>query len=270
MRTNLTFILLILITLFSCGNILNGGDEIDYRQEIRSFVQSISENAKSQNSEFYIIPQNGHGLLLKNGEVDRTYLSALDGLARENLFFGYTDDDQPTPAAVTNTMLQRLNIGKQAGKTILVTDYCYTPFKMSQSYSQNQALGYLSFAAPDRDLKVIPSFPSTLPGLNSNVITQLSEARNFLYLLNKSEFETREAFIEAIQNTNYDVLITDAFYDSEIFTAEEVNQLRQKANGGQRLVISYMSIGEAEDYRFYWQDEWDENEPEWLVEENPE
>jgi cysteinyl-tRNA synthetase, unknown class len=44
--------------------------------------------------------------------------------------------------------------------------------------------------------------------------------------------------------------------------------LKQKANGGSRLVIAYMSIGEAEDYRYYWQSAWKANNPEWLAAEN--
>lgn len=34
-------------------------------------------------------------------------------------------------------------------------------------------------------------------------------------------------------------------------------------------MIAYMSIGEAEDYRYYWQTEWEINPPSWLAEENP-
>jgi len=30
-----------------------------------------------------------------------------------------------------------------------------------------------------------------------------------------------------------------------------------------------MSIGEAEDYRYYWKAEWKTNPPSWLAEENP-
>jgi len=45
--------------------------------------------------------------------------------------------------------------------------------------------------------------------------------------------------------------------------------LRSKQNGGKRMVIAYMSIGEAEDYRYYWQPEWDSNPPSWLKGENP-
>jgi len=38
--------------------------------------------------------------------------------------------------------------------------------------------------------------------------------------------------------------------------------------GGKRLVIAYMSIGEAEEYRYYWKDEWESDPPSWLKEEN--
>ena len=36
------------------------------------------------------------------------------------------------------------------------------------------------------------------------------------------------------------------------------------------IPIAYISIGEAEDYRFYWNDSWYDNPPEWLGKENPE
>jgi cysteinyl-tRNA synthetase len=48
-----------------------------------------------------------------------------------------------------------------------------------------------------------------------------------------------------------------------------VAQLRVKASGGKRIVICYMSIGEAEDYRYYWQDSWTKNRPNWIAAENP-
>ena len=35
-----------------------------------------------------------------------------------------------------------------------------------------------------------------------------------------------------------------------------------------RLVIAYMSIGEAEDYRYYWEPAWSVNPPSWLETEN--
>ncbi|NOX86519.1 MAG: hypothetical protein GXO86_11260, partial [Chlorobi bacterium] len=33
--------------------------------------------------------------------------------------------------------------------------------------------------------------------------------------------------------------------------------------------VCYMSIGEAEDYRYYWQPDWKPGNPSWLDKENP-
>lgn len=270
MRTNLIILLFILLTLFSCGNILSDADDgIDYRSEMRSFVQEISSFAKDQDSDFTVIPQNGHQLIFNDDMIASSYLNAIDGMAQENLFFGYPNNDFPTQPSMTDRLLKLLNTGKEAGKTILVTDYVSTSFKVNSSYSQNQALGYLSFAAPERDLTVIPSNPQQLPGENSNNISNLSQAKNFLYLLNKSEFSSKEDFISSIESTNYDLIIIDAFYGGNLFSEQEMTRLRQKKNGGTRMVISYMSIGEAEEYRYYWQDGWNTGNPEWLVQENP-
>jgi cysteinyl-tRNA synthetase len=62
----------------------------------------------------------------------------------------------------------------------------------------------------------------------------------------------------------------DLFFNDNVeFTAAEITQLKSKANGGSRLVISYMSIGEAENYRYYWDASWNTNSPAWLDQENP-
>lgn len=153
---------------------------------------------------------------------------------------------------------------------ILVTDYCFTAEKVQSSYNQNSNAGYVSFAANKRELNAVPAFPAPIHMENANVVTKMSEVKNFLYLLNLSSYNSKTDFINAITATNYDLLITDLFFnDDNSFTADEINQLRNKANGGKRLVISYMSIGEAEDYRFYWKNVWSTQSPEWLAAENP-
>ena len=47
-----------------------------------------------------------------------------------------------------------------------------------------------------------------------------------------------------------------------------IEELKIKNNGGKRLVIAYLSIGEAEDYRFYWNKKWNKKKPNWIVKEN--
>jgi cysteinyl-tRNA synthetase len=56
--------------------------------------------------------------------------------------------------------------------------------------------------------------------------------------------------------------------DDEAFTAEDIASLRD-GPAGARDVIAYMSIGEAEDYRYYWQDGWSAGSPSWLDGVNP-
>jgi cysteinyl-tRNA synthetase len=52
------------------------------------------------------------------------------------------------------------------------------------------------------------------------------------------------------------------------FSAGEVAAMQRKADGSRRLVLAYLSIGEAEDYRYYWRREWNDAAPEWIAPEN--
>ena len=55
------------------------------------------------------------------------------------------------------------------------------------------------------------------------------------------------------------------------FRRAEIEALKVKPGGGRRLVLAYVSIGEAERYRFYWDDGWLEagKRPTWLGADNP-
>ena len=55
------------------------------------------------------------------------------------------------------------------------------------------------------------------------------------------------------------------------FLPDEIAPLKGQPDGQRRLVIGYLSIGEAEKYRYYWKPEWDapETRPAWLGTENP-
>ena len=43
-------------------------------------------------------------------------------------------------------------------------------------------------------------------------IQKISEAKNFLYLINHSEFSSKKAFIQALAATNYDIRIMDLYF----------------------------------------------------------
>lgn len=262
--------------LAGCGGNDDGSENTnpenrDFRQDMRDFVIGISQAAKAQNLNFAIIPQNGIELVSSNGEPDGApatdYLNAIDGNGQEDLYYGYDNDNQATPQSTTSYLRSYLDISKNAGNTILVTDYCNTPSKMTDSYAKNGAAGYISYAAPDRNLTVIPT--GQPHNVNNNDITNLSQAKNFIFFINPVNYNTKAEFIADVNATNYDVIIMDLFLEDQQFTQDEVAQMKHKANGGSRLIVCYMSIGEAEDYRYYWNTSWNSNGPDWIAAENP-
>jgi len=247
--------------------------ERNYRQDMRDFVEGISIYAKRIKPDFIIIPQNAHELLTENGKETGTpaaaYLDAIDGAGREDLFYGYDEDDAATPVLERDHMVSFLDIAEKSGVEVLVTDYCSTHSFIDRSYYHNAATGYISFAADHRELDNIPDYPENPYNVHASDVTSLREAKNFLYLINPGSFPNRDAFLDAVRETDYDIIVIDLFYEDTALTVSEVALLKTKANGGSRLIIAYMSIGEVEDYRYYWQAEWEIDPPAWLAEENP-
>ncbi len=248
--------------------------QTDYKQKMRDFVTEISRYAKTSNPDFLIIPQNGIELVTLSGKENGTpaidYLNAIDGNGQEDLFYGYYNDNQATPAEVTETLKKFLDISKKAGNTILVTDYCSDREKINDAYAKDNVLGYAGFVADHRELDNIPSFPSQPYHENTTDIGQLSQVKNFLYLINPQNFDTKAGFIRKIKATGYDLIVMDLFFNNgEPFSSDEIHQLKKKPGGGRRLVVCYLSIGEAETYRYYWKPEWKKNPPRWLDKPNP-
>lgn len=268
-----TLLIVSLFVVAGCGG-SDGTPSTDrnYRQDMRNFVENISAYAKNVNPNFTVITNNGLSLITKSGEpdssIDTDYIKALKGVGVESLFYGYKGEDDPTPVSVQNYTMKFLNIAKNNGLKVLVIDYCSSTSKIDDSYKRNAANGYISFAADSESLDDIPTYPGAPYHANSNDIKSLKDAKNFLYLINPSNYSTKEDFLNAIRNTNYDVVVIDLFYNGNPLTLQDVTSLKVKANGGKRLVIAYMSIGEASKYRYYWKEDWETNPPSWLAEEN--
>lgn len=73
----------------------------------------------------------------------------------------------------------------------------------------------------------------------------------------------REVWLNTLRNSNYDVIYIDSFYNHRALpenqtplTKAEVDSLKTKKNGGRRQIIAYLSIGSAEQNRWYCQDDW--------------
>jgi len=279
MKRPLLLLIYLCLNLFvSCASTDAQDDTVSdiyfFRDKMRTFIENISTYAKEIDTSFLIVPQNGIELITKgentNDSIALSYLNAIDAHGQEDLFYGYDGDDKPTPEQTVLYLREFLDISKNYGKAILVTDYVSTPANITESYNNNQQAGYTSFAADQRELNSIPDYPAPIYSENATNIKDIDQVRNFLYLLNADAFDTKKKFLDAIAATNYDLIILDLFFNTNVsFTKKEIKQLKRKKNGGSRLVIAYMSIGEAEDYRYYWKETWSNNPPAWLNAENP-
>jgi len=69
-----------------------------------------------------------------------------------------------------------------------------------------------------------------------------------------------------LSRTAYDIVVVDAFFGGG---RKQIAKLRQKPLGGRRIVLSYLSIGEAETYRYYWAECCKgRHRPPWILTEN--
>jgi cysteinyl-tRNA synthetase, unknown class len=93
--------------------------------------------------------------------------------------------------------------------------------------------------------------------INPNLV----QANDFLYQLQDMD-------LGAMGNAGYDVVIMDyssnGGADGE-YTAQEIATLKQSG----KVVLAYISIGEAEPYRYYWDPSWIPGTPDWLGRSNP-
>ena len=51
--------------------------------------------------------------------------------------------------------------------------------------------------------------------------------------------------------------------DETSYTVADIQSIRA-GNGKPKLVLGYLSVGEAENYRSYWQKDWKHNRPDWI------
>ena len=91
----------------------------------------------------------------------------------------------------------------------------------------------------------------------------LAKVDDWLYQLQKVD-------LNALRATQYDLVVIDYSNDgsgSGEWQKSEIENLKKSAGG--KIVLAYISIGEAESYRYYWQPGWHEKQPEWLGRGNP-
>ena len=111
--------------------------------------------------------------------------------------------------------------------------------------------------------KTVP--PGVAKTSSGSARKRLAAAKSWAYWLQNINVRKAAA-------TPFDVLVLDYSRDGTDQTAlspADVEALKQKSDGSRRLVGCYLSVGEAEDYRYYWNASWrGGGKPQWIRGEN--
>jgi cysteinyl-tRNA synthetase len=97
-------------------------DEEDSAIRMIAFVQRIAEYARGKNESFQIFPQNGEGII-KYDEDDQ-YMSAIDGIGIEDLWFNETKRQKQDEIDYRLGYIRQI---VDAGKRVLSVDYVDQP-----------------------------------------------------------------------------------------------------------------------------------------------
>jgi len=147
----------------------------------------------------------------------------------------------------------------------MAVNYTNSSFGRWRSRSLAEDNNFLNYCPENREVTEISK---NIYFENDYDITDLSHAENFLYLLNPEKFKHKTEYIDILSQTKYDVLIIDMYFKGVKLTVEDIEKLKEKPQGGKRLIIGYFSVGEAEDYRAYWENKWNKELPDWISHEN--
>jgi cysteinyl-tRNA synthetase len=125
-------------------------------------------------------------------------------------------------------------------------------------------------------MNFLPFRAAVLSFMLSHFACAESNPVSFAYILQADSFaKTKPAVVAKLKESGRDWIVLDATFAGDTpWEQADLDAIRSGKAG--RKVVAYLSIGEAEDYRSYWQSEWVSNgkrtaaAPAWLGIENPE
>ncbi len=247
---------------------------LDYREEMRKFVQSISTFTRKLRPNFVLIAENGLDLVVKRQADDetksnpaRTYIRSIDGVIQKALFYG--DPEFGKPFANKDEQERLLGLTAQAknnGLKVLVIDYAKAPKVVDESYRLIADRGYVPFVAhaAESNLNSLPPYPKRPYMENPRSILSLKDVKNFLRIDNSTAFGRQDEYTLKLHDTNYDMVVVDVFHGRLPLSKQAVETLKYKKVGARRLVLAEIDIGAAASYHYYWKPRWREGSPLWI------
>ncbi len=250
-------VILIILIIVACkapeGNL--SPKKLSFQEEMRQLIQNISKNAKAVKPDFFILPRNGIELLKTGILINSDYQSAIDGQLVEGQFYGYSTVNQVNSVNEINYFEAFLGKNIIGTKPVFNIDFCNSETSINNSLLKNQTNGNKTYISLNKELNLLPLPNFKIVDENSKNITSLSEAKNFMILLKYDNY-SKENLLDNLTKTNFDLIIINGYFKSQLLSIEEIKALKTKKNGGKRLVITEMDISQADSKKDYWQQIW--------------
>jgi len=252
---------------------------INYPEEMRLFIQRISDYGRSLKRNFVVLPKGNLEILNKIDAVDETkkfparaFMRSIDGVIADGLFYGQRKIGQETNEERLAPQLELVKLAKRNRLNVMVIDYVANADQARKSYAKAREMKLTPFAADamGHEMNHIPKFMKRPVNENPKSVMSLKDARNFLYLSDSSGYGRQDEFAMKMHDTNYDILVVDVMHGRRPLSRRAVETLKFKKVGGRRLVLASMDIGSAAAYHYYWKDNWREGSPSWINAPHPE
>jgi cysteinyl-tRNA synthetase, unknown class len=120
-----------------------------------------------------------------------------------------------------------------------------------------------------------PALPQATAAARPRISAEAAEVERLrrINLAKSWGYQLNGIKLDEMQRAPYDLLVVDAttgLAEQRPFRRAEIESLKKKPDGSQRVVVSYLSVGESEDYRpeYFSKEYMEEDAPDWLMNEN--
>jgi cysteinyl-tRNA synthetase, unknown class len=133
------------------------GDTTEKRTQMVDFVSKLTTYIRSKKPDAMILGQNAEELL------DRPeYIKAIDGIAKESLYYGIPGADKANPADDISHSGKLLNKARAAGKAVYCVEYLKNPANIESAKKRMEEKGFVLYVA-NRGLAELNPSPTAVP-----------------------------------------------------------------------------------------------------------
>jgi len=161
-----------------------------------------------------------------------------------------------------------------AGKPVFNAEY-HTNYVTNQQAriamcQQSNALGYHTLILPldlDDSFRYDCYINEGSTDTKATISTFDSKSTRWFYYLG---FEPDSTLLKQIAESSYDMIVIEALLTTKEYTKDVASLIQTiKKKDASKRVLAYVDIGQAEEWRTYWQEGWQIGSPKWIVANDP-